>query len=107
MFSEKPSGDSSELTGQFVHLILDRLFHSRMAIPNASHRCAAYSPGISITVKTADGVIVPTASINLLPSWRSMYIPSALLATGSFQDTRDKIAEGCSLVPVIGRQAVV
>ena len=36
-----------------------------------------------------------------------MYIPSALLATGSFHDTRDKIAEGCSLVSVIGHWAIV
>jgi len=36
-----------------------------------------------------------------------MYIPSALLATGSFQGTRDKIAEDCLLVSVINRRAVV
>ena len=30
-----------------------------------------------------------------------MYIPSALLAMGSFQGTRDRIAEDCSLASVM------
>ena len=34
-------------------------------------------------------------------------MPSALLATGSFQGTRDKITEGCALVSAIGQGIVV
>jgi len=36
-----------------------------------------------------------------------MYIPSALLATGICQATRDKSAEGCLLVSAIGQGVVV
>jgi len=62
----------SKLTGQFVHLILDCLFHSRMAIPDASHGGTTYGLEIRIIVEMIDGTVIPTASISLLPSWRSI-----------------------------------
>ena len=58
-----------KLTGQFIHLILDRLFHRWMAVTNTNHGCTTYSPKIRITVEIADGTISISYQLRRLASF--------------------------------------